>query len=172
MKAIAESTGRALAKIKADALAKGDLGLVAQESRTNQRTLVSFARLTVTKVYSTLHEIALMSGNSVMTRKIGKIKSLLVAGCEMEPCYIIRYGKGRGSGGASELERQWLSEREEIDTLTQWANNCCVGRWVGSCALDWRKRVFLLLWDAQWLSPHLEKVLFLSLPFTSTVHHD
>lgn len=42
IKALAQATGRAADKVKADAAAKGDLGLVAETSKGTQRTLFSF----------------------------------------------------------------------------------------------------------------------------------
>lgn len=42
IKALAQATGRAPDKVKADAAAKGDLGLVAELSKGTQRTLSMF----------------------------------------------------------------------------------------------------------------------------------
>ena len=42
IKALAQATGRAQDKVKADAAAKGDLGLVAETSKGTQRTLSMF----------------------------------------------------------------------------------------------------------------------------------
>jgi len=65
MKAIAQATGRSLASIKADAAAQGDLGLVAETSRSNQRTLMTPQPLTVLGVFQKLKEIAALTGNAV-----------------------------------------------------------------------------------------------------------
>lgn len=65
MKAVAEATGRTLAKIKQDVAKVGDLGTVAQESRSTQGTLFKPKPLTMLTVFKTLKEIATMSGNSV-----------------------------------------------------------------------------------------------------------
>lgn len=66
MKAIAQCTGRTLAQIKADVQEVGDLGIVAEGSRSNQRTMFQPAPLTVPIVYSKLKEIAQMTGHAVI----------------------------------------------------------------------------------------------------------
>ena len=55
-------------KIKAEAQEKGDLGLVAESSRSNQRMMFQPASLTAGGVFRKLKEIASMSGNSVSHR--------------------------------------------------------------------------------------------------------
>ena len=65
MRAIAQASGRSLDKIKADAERLGDLGIVAEQSRTNQRTMFQPAKLTVPGVFKKLKEIALMTGHAV-----------------------------------------------------------------------------------------------------------
>lgn len=57
--------GRQLDKIKAEAQEKGDLGLVAESSRSNQRTMFTPPKLTVSGVFNKLKEIAKMTGNAV-----------------------------------------------------------------------------------------------------------
>lgn len=52
-------------KIRAEAQEKGDLGLVAESSRSNQRTMIQPASLTAGGVFRKFKEIAGMSGNSV-----------------------------------------------------------------------------------------------------------
>lgn len=83
IKAIAESTGRSLAALKADLKKEGDLGLVAmvrsptsvwtrahpvgrlQNSKNSQKTIFKPKPLTVRSVFKDLKEIAMVSGNSV-----------------------------------------------------------------------------------------------------------
>jgi DNA ligase-1 len=65
MKAIAQATGRSLDRIKFDATELGDLGLVAESSRSSQKTLFQPQPLTVGGVFLKLKEIASMSGHSV-----------------------------------------------------------------------------------------------------------
>lgn len=57
--------GRRLDKVKAEAQEKGDLGLVAESSRSHQRMMFQPASLTAGGVFRKLKEIANMSGNSV-----------------------------------------------------------------------------------------------------------
>lgn len=65
MKAIAQSTGRTVAQIKTDAQAAGDLGIVAEKSKSNQRMIFQPSRLYVRGVFEKLKEIAKMTGNAV-----------------------------------------------------------------------------------------------------------
>ncbi len=65
MKAIASATGRSLQKIKADLQEQGDLGKVAQISRSNQPTMFQPKPLTIPAVFKALKEIAAFSGHSV-----------------------------------------------------------------------------------------------------------
>jgi len=65
MKAIAQCTGRTLAQIRTDVQEVGDLGIIAENSKSNQRTMFQPAPLTVPNVYSRLMEIAQMTGHAV-----------------------------------------------------------------------------------------------------------
>lgn len=65
IKAIAQCTGRTMNQIKADAKETGDLGIVAENSRSNQRTMFRPAPLTVSLVYNRLKETAMMTGQAV-----------------------------------------------------------------------------------------------------------
>lgn len=62
MKAIAQCTGRTMAQVKADCNSMGDLGLVAEQSKSNQRVMFQPAPLTVRGVFDKLKDIAQMSG--------------------------------------------------------------------------------------------------------------
>ena len=65
IKAIADSTGRTAEQLKLDYKSKGDLGLVAEASRSTQRTMFKPKPLTVSHVYKKLKEIAQLTGNKV-----------------------------------------------------------------------------------------------------------
>lgn len=65
MKVIAQTTGRTMAQVKADSQSTGDLGIVAERSKSNQRMMFTPAALTVESVFTRLKEIAKLSGHSV-----------------------------------------------------------------------------------------------------------
>ena len=90
MKAIADSTGRTVEQLKLDYKSKGDLGLVAETSRSNQRTMFKPKPLTVSLVYKKLKEIAQLTGNKSQQRKSDIIKSLLVSCQTHETRYLVR----------------------------------------------------------------------------------
>ncbi|CAK9812464.1 DNA ligase 1 [Anthophora quadrimaculata] len=102
MKAIAQCTGRSLAQIKADVQEVGDLGIVAEGSRSNQRTMFQPAPLTVAGVYARLKEIAQMTGFASLSKKLDKIQSLFVACRFTEARYLIRSLGGKLRIGLAE----------------------------------------------------------------------
>ncbi|KAG2178242.1 hypothetical protein INT43_003495 [Umbelopsis isabellina] len=102
MKAVANSTGRSMDKIKSDYRDTGDLGLVAKNSRGAQRTLFAAKKLTVPFVFKTLRTIAKISGQSSQAQKIANISKLLVACQDSEAKYLIRQLEGKLRIGLAE----------------------------------------------------------------------
>lgn len=102
MKAIAQSTGRDMKQLKSDYVKCGDLGTVAKNSKGSQRTLFKPKPLTVPHVFRTLKEISKITGNSAQTKKVDKIKGLLVACQDEEAKFIIRHLEGKLRIGLAE----------------------------------------------------------------------
>ncbi|KAI5801729.1 DNA ligase [Peziza echinospora] len=106
VKAIAESCGRAADKIKADHNSIGDLGVVAQQSRSNQGTLGFFRPkpLTVAGVHEQFIKIATTSGEKSQSKKVDLIKQLLANAAKEgdEAKYIVRALEGKMRLGLAE----------------------------------------------------------------------
>ncbi|CAG0892252.1 unnamed protein product [Darwinula stevensoni] len=102
MKAIGRATGRSVDKIKADIGNKGDLGIVAETSKSHQRMMFQPPRLMLRTVFEKLKEIALMTGHAVVNKKIEKIQGLLVACRQSEARYFIRSLQGKLRIGLAE----------------------------------------------------------------------
>eukprot|EP00158_Paraphelidium_tribonemae_P006812 Partr_v1_DN27983_c0_g1_i1_m11704 putative DNA ligase len=102
VKAIASATGRSVQRIKSDLGIHGDLGKVAEASRSNQPTMFKPKPLTCSVVFSTLKDISRISGNSSMNKKIDKIKFLLVSCRGSEAKFLIRALEGKLRIGLAE----------------------------------------------------------------------
>eukprot|EP00968_Pinguiococcus_pyrenoidosus_P027335 scaffold7369_cov341-Pinguiococcus_pyrenoidosus.AAC.1 len=105
IKAISEATGRKRRAIERQFRATGDLGLVAQDSRSNQRMLSFGAKpkpYTARQILEKLRGIAKMSGNKSQDRKVGEIKRILACSQGSEAKYIVRALQGRLRIGCSE----------------------------------------------------------------------
>ncbi|KAK8598335.1 hypothetical protein V6N13_094308 [Hibiscus sabdariffa] len=90
IKALAEACGRTDSHIKIQYKERGDLGLVAQASRSSQSVMRRPAPLTVVKVFDSFRLIAKESGKDSQEKKKNRIKALLVAATDCEPLYLIR----------------------------------------------------------------------------------
>ncbi|KAF9925522.1 hypothetical protein FBU30_004686 [Linnemannia zychae] len=102
LKAIAESTGREMKKIKADYAEIGDLGVIAMNSRSNQPTMFKPKALTIPHVFKTLKDIASLTGNSSQKQKVDKIKLMLVSCRNKEAKYLMRSLEGKLRIGLAE----------------------------------------------------------------------
>ncbi|XP_058816852.1 DNA ligase 1 [Topomyia yanbarensis] len=102
MKAVAQSTGRSLSQIKTDAQNTGDLGLVAEQSKSSQRMMFRPAPHTIDGVFGKLKEIAKLTGTASMAKKMDKIQSMFVACRHSEARFIIRSLAGKLRIGLAE----------------------------------------------------------------------
>ncbi|KAL2989931.1 hypothetical protein AAZX31_11G167800 [Glycine max] len=91
-KALAEAYGTNEAWIKTQYQKKGDLGLVAKESRSSQPMIMMFKPevLTIRKVFNTFRLIAKEYGKESQEKKKNHMKALLVSATDCEPQYLIR----------------------------------------------------------------------------------
>lgn len=102
MKAISGATGHSLAKTKQEVEEKGDIGLVAETSRSSQKTMFQPKPLTVAHIFKTLQEIATVTGQNSMQRKVDKVKTLFVACKGKEARYLFRLLEGKLRIGLAE----------------------------------------------------------------------
>lgn len=104
IKAISECYGRATTKIKADYKAMGDLGLVAQKSRSGQPTMFKPTPLDIDSVFDNLTKIAKLTGKDSQTKKVQIINKLLTS-CDAktpEAKFLIRSLEGKLRIGLAE----------------------------------------------------------------------
>lgn len=104
IKAISECYGRPASKIKKDYQEVGDLGVVAQKSRSGQPTMFKPPRLDVDTVFENLTKIAKSTGKDSQSRKISTINRMLTA-CDMktsEAKFLIRSLEGKLRIGLAE----------------------------------------------------------------------
>ncbi|XP_065659372.1 DNA ligase 1 isoform X3 [Hydra vulgaris] len=102
MKAVCSSTGKNMTQIKAEVAEKGDLGIVAESCRSNQRMMFTPPSLTVSGVFKKLKNIAEMTGHSSMAKKIEIIQQMFVACKNSEARYLIRSLGGKLRIGLAE----------------------------------------------------------------------
>ncbi|RLV90065.1 DNA ligase 1 [Spathaspora sp. JA1] len=104
IKAISEGYGRSLSKVRADYKDAGDLGLVAQRSRSGQPTMFKPKPLDVEVVFDNLTAIAKSTGKESQSKKIGIINKMLTA-CDPkshEAKFLIRSLEGKLRIGLAE----------------------------------------------------------------------
>uniref|UniRef100_A0A8D2D7L7 DNA ligase n=1 Tax=Sciurus vulgaris TaxID=55149 RepID=A0A8D2D7L7_SCIVU len=102
LKAVAQATGRQLEAVRAEAAEKGDLGLVAESSRSTQRLMLPPPPLTTSGVFAKFCDIARLTGSASMAKKIDIIKGLFVACRHSEARFIARSLSGRLRLGLAE----------------------------------------------------------------------
>ena len=91
VKAIAKTTGSSDKQIKAKLDKQGDLGLVAESSRSSQRTLFQPKPLEIPGVFKCLKDIAQITGNKSQDLKISKIQTMLTASKQSEARYAMQH---------------------------------------------------------------------------------
>ncbi|RCK65849.1 DNA ligase 1 [Candida viswanathii] len=104
IKAISECYGRSPAKIKAEMVDSGDLGDIAQKSRSLQPPMFKPQPLDIDTVFENLQQIAKASGKDSQAKKVGLIKKMLSA-CGLksnEAKFLIRSLAGKLRIGIAE----------------------------------------------------------------------
>lgn len=105
VKSICEATGRTKEGVEEAYEREGDLGVVAVQSRSSQKTLGFVSKpkpLQATYVLEQFRTIAQIKGEKAQARKLAIIKSLLVRGEGQEAKYIIRALQGKLRIGTAE----------------------------------------------------------------------
>ncbi|XP_036996850.2 DNA ligase 1 isoform X2 [Artibeus jamaicensis] len=102
LKAVAQATGRQLESVRAEAAEKGDVGLVAENSRSTQRLMLPPPALTASGVFARFRDIARLTGSASTAKKIDIIKGLFVACRHSEARYIARALSGQLRLGLAE----------------------------------------------------------------------
>jgi ATP-dependent DNA ligase len=105
VKAVAAATGRKPEAVKEDYEKEGDLGIVALNSRSSQKT-ISFAAkpkpLTAKEVLEALRKISKTKGDKAQARKVDIIKGVMVRCQGSEAKYIVRALQGKLRIGTAE----------------------------------------------------------------------
>lgn len=104
IKAISECYGRETSRTKKEYQEVGDLGLVAEKSRSGQRTMFKPSPLDIDTVFEKLTQIAKTTGKDSQTKKISIINKMLTA-CDAkqhEAKFLIRSLEGKLRIGLAE----------------------------------------------------------------------
>ncbi|KAK2504206.1 hypothetical protein MC885_008873 [Smutsia gigantea] len=102
LKAVAQATGRQLEAVRAEAAEKGDVGLVAENSRSTQRLMLPPPVLSASGVFSKFRDIGRLTGSASTAKKMDIIKGLFVACRHSEARFIARSLSGRLRLGLAE----------------------------------------------------------------------
>ena len=102
IKTLSEATGTKEATIKEQYTESGDLGIVAEFSRSKQRCLFKPKPLTVRKVFAQFKQIATISGDKVTQRRRDLIKQILVASQGSEARWLMSLLQGKTRIGLAE----------------------------------------------------------------------
>ncbi|KAH3662369.1 hypothetical protein OGAPHI_005621 [Ogataea philodendri] len=94
MKALASGTGRSMQQLKEDMGEYGDIGLVAQKSRSKQSLMFKPKPLTVSQVFNNLKQIAGLSGSSSQNKKLAMINKMLTSCDSREAKFLMRSLEG------------------------------------------------------------------------------
>ncbi|KAK6205317.1 ATP-dependent DNA ligase [Scheffersomyces amazonensis] len=104
IRAISECSGRASSKVKKDYQEVGDLGKVAQKSKSAQPTMFKPKSLDIDMVFTNLTQIAKSTGKDSVSKKVGIINKMLTA-CDAktsEAKFLIRSLEGKLRIGLAE----------------------------------------------------------------------
>ena len=102
LKALANSTGRTIPSLKTDLEAQGDIGMVAEGSRAQQRTMFPTRPLTLTGLLKSLRDVAKASGQSATGQRVAKVQGLLAACSPKEARFLFRLLAGKLRIGLAE----------------------------------------------------------------------
>uniref|UniRef100_A0A452G7D9 DNA ligase n=1 Tax=Capra hircus TaxID=9925 RepID=A0A452G7D9_CAPHI len=122
LKAVAQATGRQLESVRAEVAEKGDVGLVAESSRSTQRLVLPPPALTAAGVFAKFRDIAQLAGSASTTKKMDVIKGLFVACRHSEARFIARALSGRLRLGLA--EQSVLAALAQAVSLTPPGQEC------------------------------------------------
>ncbi|XP_069405405.1 DNA ligase 1 isoform X2 [Ovis canadensis] len=122
LKAVAQATGRQLESVRAEVAEKGDVGLVAESSRSTQRLVLPPPALTAGGVFAKFRDIAQLAGSASTTKKMDVIKGLFVACRHSEARFIARALSGRLRLGLA--EQSVLAALAQAVSLTPPGQEC------------------------------------------------
>ncbi|KAH1225350.1 DNA ligase 1 [Glycine max] len=166
-KALAEAYGTNEAWIKTQYQKKGDLGLVAKESRSSQPMIMMFKPevLTIRKVFNTFRLIAKGHeyGKESQEKKKNHMKALLVSATDCEPQYLIRLLQSKlrigyaektllaALGQAAVYTEEHSKPPPDIQSPLEEASN--IVKQVYSVLPDYDKIISALLTEGLWMLP-------------------